>query len=734
MVDIRKQGTVAPPAGVNDGGHGAAASAFAGAANGAARLGAKLRQIDEEAGKQEAIRDAQGVAGEASLSLPKREKSFMDLLRVNDEAYENVSEVLAIQRAEGAAKDKLRDLELEHGLDPKMFSDKAESWMRGYLGGDIPPDLAKTVEASVRGEMKNGLHRIAKARQKKDVQEAENGINARIETISEEMDAFLRTNGLQGANDPAFVKLQDDLRSQYEIKALNPAFAYSEAEMERDLGKVADSLNKSAAFKAVTDIYEAGGGNEASKQQAYEGIETIIDGFDLTTADAQSMRTALRKEVNAKHDLNEAGIARQDKEEKLRRDWAASHLKIGISRGEFGAADIEKHKADLSPAKYAELTIQNDKAVKKRIDDAKAASFTEGLISGRTVANPFDPKHVKAMSSYYDNTIAPQLAQSDNPEGVAVDFIKATNILPKGLENGLVGQLMNGDVLGQVRSVGIMSAIARETPVAYDQFPSKARRIASHANQLMIAGQIPENSIIRAREAQFVDDPIRNARKSQLSKNVMAKAVDRGIKELKVDGMSDNLAARSDYALLYEAEFLATGDEDAAHHIAKQRITTVWGGTDVFGEDKSMRYPPEKLYAVAGMSEKQNAAWIKEEFHKVLNGEDAEAFRFEGYTPLRKRSELVSDNQTARGDGSYAIWYETPDGFGGTAHRPLMRDGVPVRFKPEWDSSTEAGRRKAAEKKDLDRNRALHRNKVYGEPLPVGFYDENLRNLGKNTL
>ena len=55
-------------------------------------------------------------------------------------------------------------------------------------------------------------------------------------------------------------------------------------------------------------------------------------------------------------------------------------------------------------------------------------------------------------------------------------------------------------------------------------------------------------------------------------------------------------------------------------------------------------------------------------------------------------------------------------------------------FKPDWETSTEKGRRERAQQKDFDRVRAIHRNKVFGEPLPAGFHDERISNIGKNTL
>ena len=733
MPRTKVNGVVSPPAGVTDGGASAIASAFDGVARGALQIGSRLREAEIEEGKQQAIIDNANVSRETSLSVTKREKRRFDFLRASDEAYENAANVLAIQRAEDAADAQLDKLELDHRVDPKAYQEGAEAWIKGYIGGDIPPDLAATVETSIRGKMKDGLHRVAKARQKLDIKETENGLNARIETITEKMDKFMRDNGLEGANDPAFIKLQNDLRAQYEIKAGNPHFAYSEDEMARDISKTTDALKKSAAFKAVADIYQAGGASEESRNQAFEAIETIVDTLGLTGDDAQTTRTALRKEVNAKHDLNEADIKAMDKEEKLRKEWAASHLKIGISRGELGAADIERYKSDLTPAKYAELTLQNDKAVKKRLDDRKAAVFTENLITGRTVANPFDTKHVKAISTYYDNVIAKDMANSDDPIGVAVSFVQQTGILPKGLEDGLVGTLLNGDPDKQIEAVGVMSGIARAEPIVYGQFPEKARRLASHANMLMEANMSPENAIIRAREAQFVDDHIRKSRKSQLSKKVMVKTVDAGLKDLKIDGIPDNERARTDYALLYEAEFLATGDEDAAHHITKSLMSAQWGETDVFGKDVAMKHPPEKIYGIAGLSAKQNARWIKEEFKKVLDANDPSqpGFNSKKFKPLHKRSSLVSDIQTTRVDGSYGVWHTGSDD---KFPRPLMRDGLQVRFTPDWENSTERERRQISQFNDFERSRALHRNKLFGEPLPAGFHDERISNIGKNTL
>jgi len=718
MPEIDRQGVVAPPSGVTDGGFGAVSSAFGAAAQVAGRIGAELKEAEIRKGTEQAIEDGKN-APRGTLSVPERERNALDIFRVTDEAYENVSEVLAIQRAETAAETRLAELEAEHSLDPKAFSDSAESWLKGYLGGDIPSDLAATVETSIRGELKNGLSRIATARRKKDTQEAESGLNARIEVGTEKLEKFVRANGLEGMNDPAFTKLLNDVQANYAIKAGNPAFAYSDDEAAQALSKLGENLKKTAAFKAVNDVYDAGGANEASLEQTFGIIEDIVEGFDLSSEDTQTLRTALRKEVNAKHDLNEASIGRMDKEEKLRRDTISANLAIGISRGELGLQDIEKHKSDLTPAKYAELTIKADTVREKQLKEARATAHVEGLINGQSTLNPLDTKHQNAVSSYFDTTISKQMAQSEDPIGVAVDFVSRTNIVPRGLENGIVGQLFNGEGETQVQAVNMLSAIQREAPLAFTQFPEKARRLSSFANMLMEAGQSPENAMIRARESLFTDDNVRKARNAQLSKKVLSDAVDAGIKDLEIDGFKDSVGARADYAALYEAEFLATGDEAAAQHIAQQRIQTVWGGTELFGKDQVMRHPPEKMFAVAGLSDKQNAKWMKEEFRKVLSAADADSFKTKDFVPLAKRATLVSDLDTARGDGSYAIWFTADDGFGGTGRYPLIRNGLPVRFKPDWENSSEKKRQMKAEADEIARNREIHRFKTFGEPMTI---------------
>ena len=79
------------------------------------------------------------VSRETSLSVTKREKRRFDFLRASDEAYENAANVLAIQRAEDAADAQLDKLELDHSVDPKAYQEGAEAWIKGYVGGDIPP-------------------------------------------------------------------------------------------------------------------------------------------------------------------------------------------------------------------------------------------------------------------------------------------------------------------------------------------------------------------------------------------------------------------------------------------------------------------------------------------------------------------------------------------------------------------------------------------------------------------
>lgn len=731
MAQINTQGVVTPPAGVTDGGFSEAASSFGKAASTALKIGQDLEQLEIFQGQKQAIEDGQKVSGE-TLEVPTREGRPLDFLRVTDEAYANASEVLAIQRAETAAESHLTDLEAKYALEPKAYQEASSAWLKNYLGGDIPSDLARTVEANFMSMQKDGLARISRDRRKKDLQETENGINAKVETLQQKMDSFLRENGASGAADPAFLKMSNELRDQLMIKAGNPAFTYSEEELERDLNKVSDAMRKSVAFKAAVDLYDAAGGNEEAVDIAYEGVESIVEALSLGADDAQSMRTALRKEINAKHDLNETALAQMDEEEKRRKDFVAANLKIGIERGQASYSDIERYKEDLSGSKYAELTLQADRVRKKRLDDANADAFGEALLAGTAVINPLDTKHQKALSTYYDRNVAPELEASADPVQTAVDFVTQTNVIPTSMENSLMANLLNGEPTSQIQAVNILSKIQKEAPVAFGELPSKVRRLSGYANMLQEAGFAPENAIIRARESLFVDDTITKARQAVLTKKNLEAAVKRGAKDLKMDGFKDSLGAQGDYLLMYEAEFLATGDEDAAHYMAQQRLNYVWGESAI--SDKPMRYPPEKLYGVGGMSDKQNGIWIKEEFNKFLEKEDSEAFQDKDYVSLKKRAELRADNETASGDGSYAVFYKAPDLFGGEVELPLVRDGVPVRWTPNWENSAQNKRIKKEKEKTIARNRALHRKKLYGEPLPPEFFESDTPQRSTNPM
>ena len=159
----------------------------------------------------------------------------------------------------------------------------------------------------------------------------------------------------------------------------------------------------------------------------------------------------------------------------------------------------------------------------------------------------------------------------------------------------------------------------------------------------------------------------------------------------------------------------------------RDSIETVWGESGVGGNDGTMRYPPERLHGNGNMSEKQNAKWMNEQFKTFIKSTMGSSSDSE--IAARKSARLVSDVQTSRGDGSYLIWHKSADGFGGEQLRPLMQDGVAVRWKPDWEKSTEKGRLDRDLKREIDINRAKREKKLFGTAIPKELLPEPATNF-----
>lgn len=145
-------------------------------------------------------------------------------------------------------------------------------------------------------------------------------------------------------------------------------------------------------------------------------------------------------------------------------------------------------------------------------------------------------------------------------------------------------------------------------------------------------------------------------------------------------GQANQLYQR-DYQTIYDANFAQTGgDADQAKAMTNAMIKKVWAVSTINGKEEVMKYAPEAVYGVTNGS----GNWIQGQWE-----EEKRALKGAAFGGARDDTDLVliPDAVTPR-DQSYSVMLRQKNAEGYDDVRPYYGgNGMPLRFKPEQQSS-----------------------------------------------
>jgi len=396
-------------------------------------------------------------------------------------------------------------------------------------------------------------------------------------------------------------------------------------------------------------------------------------------------RLALKQRAQSK-------IERREREAETHRKAvvarAMSDLEIAVSRGEKGVGDVEEAYSGgrgwLSAAKRTQLIKQADKVEKEQTERHNAIGRVQLALDGMAPAlNGKEPDDRKAVDAYFEKVFKPSLteqsedeqSEDEQPEAL-VNFIASVGMIPSEVKGATRTALINGETRDRVQSAALLAQIEQRNPLLLEGFGATERRFAAQINRLRNAG-VPAQRAVEMAEAALKADPVeRDARAARLRYERLLDTADEVVKNEMADGFwgfgeaEVGDAVVGEYRVLFREHFLATGDAEDAKKLTVSDLKRVWGVTEVGGDKRLMKYPPEN-YGLAVMDADDNAEWMSNQLK-----EDLRSAGIEG-VPI-----LVSDVTTPK-QQTWAVMVER-DGL----IEPLIGDdGAPVRWRPDWKTS-----------------------------------------------
>ena len=335
--------------------------------------------------------------------------------------------------------------------------------------------------------------------------------------------------------------------------------------------------------------------------------------------------------------------------------------------------------------------------------------------SGRP-PDPGDSDTRKVIDSYFNTEVIPTIASSLGiaPEDVALfqnaqgsqslaEFVSRGPILPPSIEGNISGFLRAGTADQAANASDFLARIEERNPRLIKDLDDRDKSFATMAIGFMRSGMTAPEAIKLSRDATFrVSPDLLRERKLRLNQKLSDSLTDSVSGKLSpFFGPSVSDEVRAGIRGIVEAQFLNTGNEDAAKTRTLQIMERRVGVTEVGGESRISALPVEKIY---GLPDRDNSEWMQEQLEfEILTGEKS-IVSVEGELirePDPKRLRTFTDHLSLRNPESptYLVGYETENGVKAFAYDP--EKGEPVRWAPEFASSPQALREETGRAKEL---------------------------------
>ncbi len=385
-------------------------------------------------------------------------------------------------------------------------------------------------------------------------------------------------------------------------------------------------LDEREKVNAVVDLNIESAKHRINTVMKTENPDTMRGYADLLVSDQyEGFLNPMERERYAKQLVTRANSLQADEiaTAQKQREKYASDLEIDISNGggDLQAIDKAFDSDIISGAKRTQLTkawyTQQGKIRQNAVD-------MNGVVERRMSGDYFDPvKDSKQYNNWFDSL----KLNPAKPEDMAqiIKYANMDRMLPKATNSYIRSRSVsdNPQVIEQL--VDFTDRLSNYAPEAYSQLSDKDRATVQMYSDLRASGtSIDANAIKTVKTAMYLDDGVRETRKSNLKADFKATPVTERVNDF-IDenydtywlssqpAMSEEL--KQGYSHLYSTYYTATGSAETAKKLTEQNLAQVYGVTEVAGERRMMKYSPESQFP------EDQQEWLQGDFANVASGE-----------------------------------------------------------------------------------------------------------------
>jgi hypothetical protein len=388
----------------------------------------------------------------------------------------------------------------------------------------------------------------------------------------------------------------------------------------------------------------------------------------------------------------------------------ASDLEISVSRGVAGEQEVEQAYSEgvITSSKRTQLIKAIDAQKRLAVETEGRLRLVLAALDGSEILDPKNTGHKNAVDAYYAR-IEPEIAALDPTlqSEAKASFSAQVGVIPKAVRGEIRGALRAGTDEQAAHAADLYDRLREKNVAALEDFAQEDVDLAVTTQALVRAGIDP---------IQAVRDTREKMKRSPQEQEVRERLYRQGVRDKPTDEYLEGelswwfrFDAEIPDAMVGELEFLAresylrTGNLEAAREAALETLRRTWGVTTI-GPKRWQKYAPEVIYRNGAGTD-----WIEEQFTEEMAARfpPDPAHPWESRIRFEGRLRLEPDLLTARERWpSYAVMLANDSGV----PEPMLRsDGLPLRWRPEWETSP------AKARIDVERAREREKELAKGE-------------------
>lgn len=440
--------------------------------------------------------------------------------------------------------------------------------------------------------------------------------------------------------------------------------------------------------------------------------------------DRQTLLDAATRQLGAERNRAQAD---QDKQLAAVRAQTEADLGVKLERGEASYTDLDlaRQNGSISPSFWSTQTQALDKQNAENATNAQLMAKADMAGKGGVPLDPKNPGDVKGLNMLFNATAATwKDLPPDQAMAAALAFTIQKGLVPEKVQSMVRGGLRSGDPNQAILAADTLQQMRNANPQLLNDFSQEDIRLGNLIDTYTSDGVPPAKAVEMANASMNVNEVDRKARDADYDAQRGKTPADQQASDQKwlsaqVPGTASwyqfwrsnpevGSVARGEFDNLSRLEFERTGDLEASRKTAMDYMNRVWGVTQVAGPARLQKFAPERFYGIPNLSPDDNAKWMNEQ----LLSDVGKGAMQDPSNPLSVDRLMVTPDPTRTDDQGRPTYQVSVKGADGLLYAVTGKDGKPLPWTPNWDTSAEKLRRDALIGKGVNEARDIRAGKT----------------------